>query len=108
VLVPDKREVWMYCNGFRDLEGPWTTRTCERRQIWAFRSIEVGVTWNKKKYAAAAIHGHLEILQWFWEQGCVWDSDTPWNSTTCTNAALNGHLEFVKVDGVESGNLYVT
>jgi hypothetical protein len=42
VLVPDKWDVWRYCNGFRDLGCPWTARTCERRQIWAFRSIEVG------------------------------------------------------------------
>ena len=40
----------------------------------------------------AALHGHLEVLKWAREHGCVWDE-------TCASAAQGGHL----AGGVEVG-----
>ena len=40
--------------------------------------------------AAAAMGGHLEVLQWARENGC------PWNKQTCHNAAKCGHLEVLQ------------
>ena len=39
------------------------------------------------RMAGAAGYGKLEVMQWFQQQGC------PWDSTTCSSAALNGHLD---------------
>ena len=38
----------------------------------------------------AAKNGHLEVLRWLVENGCLWDS------FACEFAALNGHLEVLK------------
>ena len=39
---------------------------------------------------AAALNGHLHVLQWARENGC------PWNEETCAHAAMKGHLEVLK------------
>jgi hypothetical protein len=79
-LVPDKGDVWRYCNGFREHECPWTATTC----IYTAKYGHFEVL-----NAAAVIHGHWEILQRFWELGCAWESDT------CANAAQFGYLNVV-------------
>jgi hypothetical protein len=78
-LVPDKGDVWRYCNGFREHECP---RTAFFEYAAKYRHFEV-------LNATAVIHGHLEILQWCWELGCAWESDT------CANATLFGYLNVV-------------
>ena len=39
---------------------------------------------------AAAMGGHLEVLQWARANGCAWDADT------CRDAAGGGHLEVLQ------------
>ena len=50
-----------------------------------------GWSWNSMTCAAAALGGHLEVLQWAWANGCRWDRQTCWK-----NAAKGGHLEVLK------------
>ena len=40
--------------------------------------------------AAAAAGGHMEVLQWARENGCLW------NMSTCEQAAQFGHLEVLR------------
>jgi hypothetical protein len=79
--------------------------------------------WDHFTCANAALHGHLDILQFVHTHGCSWDAWTcsnaalnghvhvlkyahehgcPWTEHTCSNAALNGHLqvlEYARVNG---------
>ena len=47
---------------------------------------ELHCPWDSSTSSAAAGHGHLEILQWAWEEDCPWDAF----------AAGGGHLEVLK------------
>ena len=40
---------------------------------------------------AAALGGHVHILEWIKQQDCVWKSEE-----VCSNAALNGHTDVLK------------
>ena len=45
----------------------------------------------KSVFSNAALHGHLSIIKWLYENGF-----TCFSSKSCNNAALNGHLEILK------------
>ncbi len=46
---------------------------------------------------AAALHGHLEVLQWLHARGC------PLDAITCASAARGGHLEVLQWARLEKG-----
>jgi len=52
------------------------------RKDWVKR----GGIFNEMTCRAAAMGGHLRVLQWLCRRGC------PWNERTCLGAASNGHL----------------
>jgi hypothetical protein len=41
--------------------------------------------------AAAALHGHLDVIEWLCDRDCPWDGHE-----LCCNAALGGHLDIVE------------
>jgi hypothetical protein len=51
---------------------------------------ENGCLADSRTCANAAFGGHLELLKWARQDGC------PWDSGTCAQAALGGHLEVLK------------
>ena len=76
-------------------------------------SDHLNQTWAKNLCAAAALGGHLALLQWLHQHGCGWDrhtcsgaargghlailqwarqNDCSWGKDTCSNAARGGHL----------------
>ena len=46
--------------------------------------------WDEETCGWAALHGHLEVLQWLRAKGC------PWWEVTSKQAALGGHLEVLQ------------
>ena len=48
-----------------------------------------GWLWDRDTCSAAALGGHLEVLQWARANGC------PWDIRTCHKAAEGGHLEML-------------
>jgi hypothetical protein len=49
-----------------------------------------GSVWDNRCCSTAALNGHLDVLKWLHENGC------PWDSGTCANAALSGHLNVLQ------------
>ena len=54
-----------------------------------------GWPWDRDTCSAAALGGHLEVLQWACANGCPWDIRT-WDSNTCASAAMGGHLDVLQ------------
>jgi len=81
----------------RILERARCDGTCEPFNIAAIHGHlnilqwlrENGCDWNENTCATAAKYGHLHILQWARENGC------PWDITTCGQAAINGHYHIL-------------
>ena len=86
-------------------------RTCQ------IHMCRFGWLWDRDTCAAAALGGHLEVLQWARANGCPWDIRTchkaaegghlkvllwarangcPWDKGTCEWAAHGGHLELLQ------------
>ena len=48
---------------------------------------------NVRLAVTAAREGRLEVLNWAFERGCIWADDMP---NVCNAAARNGHLHVLK------------
>ena len=116
---------WMTTQGYPwDLECMWTAAAWTGRREVIQWSLARGLgSWQPtppgalRLTQAAALQGHLEMLQWLRERGCPWDERTcaaaacgghlallrwarangcPWDDRTCVQAAQEGHLEVLR------------
>ncbi len=78
---------------------PWSSETCEfaaacgqLETLQWLRSHPMGPAhWNRAVYTNAAAYGHLHVLQWCFDIGCVKNMQA-----VCDAAALHGQLEILK------------
>ena len=99
------------CKGFHEcMSGEWWKRVnwmlkCNGAYIssvasitWIMRSFPIRPPWlrleDSNTIMAAARHGHLEVIQYLYKNGCRWDPESC--PETTANVARHGHLEVMK------------
>ena len=66
-------------------------RGCLRSLMLFYKIYEnEGILWTPETCTWAAVYGHLNCLQYLYQNGF------PWNEQTCKSAALNGHIKCLK------------
>lgn len=84
---------WLYKTGTNDLVANtgvmrYAARGGHVKIIYWLR--QHGCLWNEMVCAEAAKGGHFRLLRWLVKRGC------PWDEMTCAHAAEGGYLEIIK------------
>lgn len=83
---------WAVDNGCPSQLCKWCIEAAKCGNIDVLRWIRYTYQceWDYRTFSAAAMGGHIAVMQYLLMNGCEWSTET------CSNAALGGHIEALK------------